>query len=299
MQLSRFDLNLLVVFDAIYTENNLTRAGEVLNMAQPSVSNALARLRAVYDDPLFVRSGRGVAPTPTAQRMIEPIRQSLRLMQSTLDGNLAFQPSSSDHTFRISVGELGASSILPKVIELLNVQAPGIHVHAFQMDRREVAGALAAGQIDLAIDIAQLSTRSLNRHPLEEGDHVCVLRRDHPRGSEAMTLALFMSLEQIVVSSRSTGSSLVELALSRIGERITPKVRVQYYLPGFNLVQASDHTLVAPRSVAEQFDVLVRELPFEPSVTSTWLYWHRNVQEDPANAWLRAMIIDLFGKAST
>ena len=124
MRLDRLDLNLLVVFEAIYAEGNLTRAAARLNVAQPTVSNALARLRLVYDDPLFVRSGRGVTPTPVARQMIAPLRQALRQLQTTLERKVQFDPATAERTFIVSVGEVAGSLVLPALVEQLERLAP-------------------------------------------------------------------------------------------------------------------------------------------------------------------------------
>ena len=131
MRLDRFDLNLLVVFEAVYAEGNLTRAAEQLNMAQPSVSNALARLRAAYDDPLFVRAGRGMAPTPLARQLISPIRLALRQVRGTLTGSVGFEPAETDRTFRVRfvrVVDMGGTHPGLVLLERTSVAAPPARV---------------------------------------------------------------------------------------------------------------------------------------------------------------------------
>ncbi len=290
MRLTQFDLNLLVIFETVYAEGNLTRAAEQLNVAQPTVSNAMARLRASFDDPLFIRSGRGVAPTPLARRMIGPVRQSLRQMQSTLDGNMAFDPASSDRTFTMSIGEIAATALLPPLVILMGEEAPQAKLRAFQTDRREIKEKLALGELDVAVDIPRLSSHSLNRSPLTAGDYVCVMRRGHPKSKGALTLEKFLELDFVAVSSRRAGSSLLELAVGRIGGRVEPALRTQYYLPALRIVESSDYALIAPRSLAAQFDVAAKDLPLVIDMEGTWLYWHRSVEEDQANVWLRGLV---------
>ena len=181
MRLDRFDLNLLVVFEAVYSESNLTRAGEQLNMAQPTISNAVARLRAVYGDPLFVRSGRGVAPTPLARQLIGPVRQALRQVQGTLAGTVAFEAESSERTFNLSIGEIQATSMLPPLIDVLSREAPDVRLRAFQTNRREIKDALATWAPWIwRSTFPGLSAHSLNQHQLTRGENVCVLRKGHP-----------------------------------------------------------------------------------------------------------------------
>lgn len=293
MQLKQFDLNLFVIFDAIYSQNNLTRAGEVLHLAQPTVSNALSRMRSVYGDPLFVRSGKGVVPTPLARRMIGPVRKSLELMQATLHDELGFVPEDSSQTLRVSLNEIAAVSLMPRLLDRLAAQAPGVDVHTHQLSRQEIPAALASGQLDFAIDIPQVRERSLCDQRIGGGDSVCALRRGHPWHRRKLTLSDFLTMQHIVVSSRPKGSSFVELALQKIGERIIPKARMQNYLPAFRTLEKGDYVLVAPRAIADQFDVVIKPLPIEQEKIESWLFWHRNADEDPINKWFRSVLTDL------
>ena len=172
MQINNVDLNLFVVFDAIYVEGNISRAAKRLHLTQPAVSNALARLRRIYDDPLFVRSAGGVTPTILAQTMIADVRQALRLMQRSLDGNLAFDPITSDRHYRISMGEMEVATVLPALMVRLADVAPGVSVQCYQYNRRDLVGALGAGEIDLAIDIPQLSSTALRNQVLRHSEQV-------------------------------------------------------------------------------------------------------------------------------
>ena len=119
MKLSDIDLNLFVVFDAIYTEGNLTRAGDIIGITQPAVSNSLSRLRNLFNDPLFVRTADGMVPTPVAQNIIGSVRQSLALMRASVQDSELFDPAASDKRFRLSMTDLTQAIILPYVFCLL------------------------------------------------------------------------------------------------------------------------------------------------------------------------------------
>ena len=124
MQLSEFDLNLFVVFETVYREGSLTKAAESLKVTQPAISSSLARLRAECGDPLFVRSGRGVVPTPLARQIIEPVRTSLRLMQSSLNASAVFDPSTANVHFSVSVGDYYSTLLAPTLTGELLETAP-------------------------------------------------------------------------------------------------------------------------------------------------------------------------------
>ena len=294
MNLNRVDLNLLAVFETVYREGNLTRAAESLNVTQPAISSALSRLRHICGDPLFVRSGRGVAPTPVAQRMIDSVRKGLRHLQDSLDHNVQFQPETSDQTFIISAGDFVATAVLPKLIDCIIPSAPSIKIQCRQVDRTEIASALEAGEVDVAIDIPDLTSQSLNKKQLWSADHVCAMRTGHPVARRKMHIERFLALDHISVSNRPKGATGLEMTLSRQGKRIVPKVRVQFYLSALEIMRNTDLVLVCPRSLVQSSDFVIKELPFDQPDISSWLYWHRNSDADPANKWLREEIMGLF-----
>lgn len=294
MNLNRVDLNLLVVFETIYREGNLTRAAETLHVTQPAISSALSRLRDTCDDQLFVRSGRGVAPTPVAQRMINSVRKGLRHLRDSLDHNYEFLPEHSDQVFTISAGDFVATAVLPKLMGHIATLAPSVRVLCRQVDRTEIATALETGEIDIAIDVPDLTSPSLNKMKLWSADHVCAMRQGHPAMRKRLDLERFLSLEHISVSNRPKGATGIEMALSRQGMRIVPKMRVQFYLSALEVIKATDLVLVAPRILVQSSEFVTKELPFDQPEISTWLYWHRNADADPANHWLREGVLGLF-----
>ena len=139
MKLSDIDLNLFVVFDAIYTEGNLTRAGEIIGITQPAVSNSLSRLRNLFNDPLFVRTADGMVQTPVAQNIIGSVRQSLALMRASVQDSELFDPAASDKRFRLSMTDLTQAIILPYVFERVRLEAPNTAIDCYQVRRREIS----------------------------------------------------------------------------------------------------------------------------------------------------------------
>lgn len=296
MKLDRIDLNLFVVFDTIYAEGNLTRASEILHVTQPAVSNALARLRQTFDDPLFVRAGRRMAPTPVAQNLIGPVRQALRQLQASVDTRAEFRPGDAQRRFHLSISDIAASLLLPGLLAALQREAPRVALNCHQLDRREIAGELAAGTLDLAIDIPQLARASLHHARLQRDRFVCVLRHGHALARRSLTLERYLALDHVTVSSRRAGRSYVDLALGRLGRQVESTLRVQHYQPAFHVVQNSDMALAAPLSLARRYRVLVRDLPFDVPVLDSHLYWHRSAENDPGNRWLRGLIADLWSR---
>ena len=137
MNLSKVDLNLFIVFDAIYTEANLTRAGQIVGITQPAVSNALSRLRETFNDPLFLRTAQGMVPTPMAQNIIGPVRNALQLLRVSVQESRVFSPKEANKTYRISMTDLSEEMLLPTLFQRLRRQAPGVQIESFLSRRRE------------------------------------------------------------------------------------------------------------------------------------------------------------------
>lgn len=218
MNLSKVDLNLFIVFDAIYTEANLTRAGQIVGITQPAVSNALARLRETFNDPLFVRTAQGMVPTPMAQNIITPVRSALQLLRVSVQESRSFNPDQATKTYRISMTDLSEAVILPHLASRIRRLAPSVNIDSFLTKRRETTKELAAGRLDFAID-APLNTDTQVRHvKLFEDRYVCVMRRGHPlSGKDRITLEDYLAQSHIHISSRRNGLGHVDLALGKMG----------------------------------------------------------------------------------
>lgn len=289
--LNAIDLNLFVAFDVIYAERNLTRASEVLNITQPAVSNTLARLRMTFGDRLFVRTGNAMVPTPVAQGLIGPVRQALRQLRASVDQLTSFEPATSEKIFNISLGDSAATTLMPAIVTRLRAIAPHVRVHCSQVDRREIASELASGNLDFALDIPELEKPDLNVVEILKDRFVCVLRQGHPMARRAMTLDDYLGLQHVMVSSRRRGRGLVDLALARIGRQAASTLRVMHFQSALHVVMGSDMAVEAPLSLASRYEVVRKELPFEVPPLRTMLYWHRNADHDPANVWMRKLII--------
>ncbi len=292
MNLNAIDLNLFVAFDVIYAERNLTRASEVLKITQPAVSNTLARLRATFNDRLFVRTGNAMVPTPVAQSLVGPVRQALRQLRASVDQVRKFEPSTSEKIFNLSLGDSAATILMPEIVTSLRREAPHVKVHCSQVDRREIASELASGNLDFAVDIPELEKPDLNGVDILGDRYVCVLRQGHPFARRTITLADYLELQHVMVSSRRRGRGLVDIALARIGSQADTPLRVTHFQSALHVVMGSDMAVTVPLSLASRYEVVCKELPFEVPPLRTVLYWHRNADHDPANIWMRRQIVE-------
>src|ERR1700741_3381918 len=151
MNVRDVDLNLLRVFDAVLHERGVTPAAARLGLTQPAVSNALARLRGLFGDPLFLRPPGGMDATPFARELAGPVRQALALLESALAHGPGFEPASSTRAFRFYMSDLGPVEVLAPVIGRGEREGPGGRLEAAGLDVEDIAAALAAGALDLAV----------------------------------------------------------------------------------------------------------------------------------------------------
>ena len=293
MNLSKVDLNLFIVFDAIYTEANLTRAGQIVGITQPAVSNALARLRETFNDPLFVRTAQGMVPTPMAQNIIGPVRNALALLRTSVQESRIFNPQQANKTFRISMTDLTEAVILPPLFQRLRRLAPSVLIESFLCKRRETTKELAAGRLDFAVD-APLNTDPQVRHvKLMQDRYVCALRQGHPLADSKLTLDSYLGMTHIHISSRRNGLGYVDLALGKMGVQRKVALRSQHYLMASQVLQQTDMVMTVPERFARRHQLRYQALPVDVPALETHLYWHESTDQDPANRWMREQIIEL------
>ncbi|GIZ11903.1 LysR family transcriptional regulator [Pseudomonas sp. NCCP-436] len=294
MNLTKVDLNLFIVFDAIYTEANLTRAGQIVGITQPAVSNALARLRETFNDPLFVRTAQGMVPTPMAQNIIGPVRNALQLLRISVQESRTFNPQQASKTYRISMADLSEQILLPPLFQRLRRLAPSVSIESFLAKRRETTKELAAGRLDFAVD-APLNTDPQVRHvKLLDDSYVCAMRPGHPMAKEQISLDEYLSLSHIHISSRRSGLGYVDLALGKMGIQRKIVLRSQHYLMANSVMQQTDLVMTVPERFARRHNLHHVSLPVSDVPTlETHLYWHESTDQDPANRWMREQIIEL------
>lgn len=293
MNLSRVDLNLFVVFDTIYAQQSLSRAAEVLHVTQPAISNSLARLRALFDDPLFVRSPGGVSPTPLARQMIDPVRASLGTLNDCINDRMIFEPALAQQTFRINATEQAEVTLLPRLLARLRKLAPGIKLEVVFLKRQEVPLALARGELELSLDAPLLNHPELFSTPLLSGAYVCAFRQGHPLERKRLTINRYLAAEHVHVSSRIKGSGHIDLALRAIGHKRIITLRLQHYSALKQVLEASDLIASAPADLSKHWGLVTRKLPFATPAMDLHMFWHRSADHDPATSWLRQVIAAL------
>ena len=293
-RLARLDLNLFRVFDVVLRERNLTRAAEVLFLSQSAVSHALARLRDQLGEPLFVREGRGVAPTPFAERLAPELREALSLLEGAVHHTRGFDPRRDVGNFTVAMTDLLEPSILPALVTRLRDSAPEARVTSVRLDRARLERDLASGRLDLSIDVEQQTGADLRHAPLLR-DTFCVVSRRRRR----LDVAAYMAARHVTVSSRRTGLAVEDLVLSRLGYQRDVTVRCRNYETAFHIVAGSDLLLTMARRRAEALRELlgnhVLPMPLTLPPLELHLYWHRQSDSEPRSRWLRGELFSLAG----
>lgn len=293
MQLNKIDLNLFVVFETIYAERNLTRAADILCLSQPAVSNALSRLRRTFDDPLFIRTNKGMIPTPVAENIISRVRDALLLMSSSVNDGCTFQPTETDKTFQINMSDMVTAMVLPPLEKIVTSAAPGINLESYHIPRQDLIKELSTGVMDLAVDGPLLNDPQLCHTPLLKERYVCMLRKNHPFSGNKLTLNDYLNFNHIHVSSRRRGQGHVEIALNHLGKKRNIHLRIQHYMVAPLIAMQSDLALTVPSGLIKQYDARILELPFDLPILKFHLYWHKSRDADQANRWMREKIVEV------
>jgi len=298
VHISRIDLNLLVVLDAIYTEGGITRAAEKLHLTQPAISHSLGRLRELFKDELFAREGRAMVPTPLARNLIEPVRRALRGLEVTLNELERFDPATTQKRFTIAVRDVFESTLLPPLLKRVSRAAPSVDVAAVQIERREFESELAAGTLDAALDVLLPLSTQVRHRRISLDRQVVVARKNHPAVKRGLTLATYLKQHHVLVSSRRRGPGLEDVELSRQGLSRRIRLRCQHYFAACRVVSQTDLVLTMPGNYAKianrQFGNQILPLPLSMPPLDAYLYWHANVENEPANKWLREQIVGSF-----
>jgi DNA-binding transcriptional LysR family regulator len=295
VHLSQVDLNLFVVLEAIYREGNLTRAGRQLKLTQPAMSHALKRLRELLKDPLFIREGANMVPTPFSRNMINEVRQALQILELNLYQDRNFDPAHARRNLQIGFWELMESIILPPLVKVMAKAAPDISVTTLRVKRREIETELASGTLDLALDIPITMSDGIRHQPLFSDRVVVMARAGHPAIAQELDLDTYLRHDHVLVSSRRLGPSLVDAELNRKGRKRRIMLRCQHYFAACRVVNETDMLLTIPEHYAQMLNSRFNHRLFPFPLKSLQqleihMYWHESAENDPPNRWLREQI---------
>lgn len=293
IHLANIDLNLLTVFDALMVEKNVTRAAARLGLTQPAVSHALSRLRSIFGDALFVRSPKGMIPTPFAGQMAVSVRPMLEQVESLLRREKHFDPAVSDRCFSIGMSDYALAVLLPSAMAHITAVAPKVRLTVKNTSHNTGYAMLDDEAVELIAGNFPAAPGHLRLQTLFREDFVCAGRKGHPGLAGKLTLKKYLALSHLQVSTAGNPFGYVDVILDRLQVKRDVKVTVGHFLAAPLLLRDSDLIATEPRRlfVAAALDSRLAyvKAPFAIPDFEVAIAWHARHDDDPGHAWLRSV----------
>jgi len=298
MNLEDIDLNLLVVFNQLLIERRVSKVADKLGVSQPAVSNSLAKLRKLLGDELFLRTSGGMVPTPFADQLAESVTYALGMIHSALNQRSSFEPHSVARSFTIGMTDIGEIDFLPALLARLAKDAPAVTLSTVRNTTVNLKEEMEAGHIDLAIGLLPQLKAGFFQRRLFRQRYVCVFRQGHKLDKKRITLQDFSNAEHLVVMATGTGHGKVDELLQRSGVPRTVRLTVPHFVAVGHILSHSDLVATVPERLAEKmvapFGLRYVTHPAALPEVAINLFWHAKFHKDPANRWLRSLVVSLF-----
>lgn len=288
------------MFQEVYRERQISGAARRLGLSQPAVSNALARLRRLFGDELFVRTGQGMQPTPFAEGLAEPVGAALAQVALALNQRSAFDPLTSTRRFTIAMTDVGELHFMPALIERCRSDAPGLQISSVRAGSIALKEEMESGRVDLAVGPFEGISEALYQRLLFRQPYVTMMRRGHPLTAGKVDLARFASAEHLFVDSLESPYDRINQLLEKAGIGATTRFRVPHFTAVPTIVSASDLVVTVPQKLAERagppFGLAWITPPLALPALQTNMFWHRRYHQDPGSAWLRNLLVRAFAE---
>ncbi len=298
VELKDVDLNLLLVFNQLRLERRVSAVADTLGVTQPAVSNALARLRTLFGDELFLRTPRGMEPTPFAEQMAEPVAAALGLIDSALNQRSSFDPATSQRAFTIAMTDIGEIYFLPALMAAMSLRAPGVRISTVRNTAASLKDDMESGRVDLAVGLLPQLKAGFFQRRLFKQRYVCLMRQEHRLAKRAFGLREFTAAEHVVVASAGTGHGMIDEWLERAGIQRHARLAVPHFVAVGHILRTTEMIATVPEAFAEQvaepFGLVYRKHPAALPDIAINLFWHARNHRDPSSQWLRSLMVELF-----
>ncbi|GAB2894095.1 LysR family transcriptional regulator [Paralcaligenes sp. KSB-10] len=293
------DLKQLRIFVAIFDTGSVGSAARYLNMSQPGLSTALARLRVQLQDPLFIKGSGGMEPTSRSRKLIDPVRAIIRSMETEIIVPPKFDPKTSTREFRITLSDIGEGIYLPLIIRRIEEMAPGLTLQSMYMPPRELEEAMAGGEVDVAAGFfPDIKTSNFFQRRIGLHSFAGIIRAGHPLANSKLTMKQFLALRHVVVETTGRSQEVFERFLQKHSLQRDVVLRTPHFMSVPIIVATTNVIAVVPQALADfiSADPSIKQiqLPFTPPTFQVNLYWHRSSHHDAANKWLRDALISEF-----
>ena len=303
--MDRLNLNLLPIALALYEERSVSAAAKALGMSQPAVSMALRKLREHFNDPLFIRSVRGVEPTPRARELVKASRPLVARLQENLLAEASFDAARSTRAFTFALFDIGELVFLPRLIERLRAVAPHCSIRSVSLPPPQLARGLEKGEIDLAIGyFPDLAHGNFFQQRLLTARFACLMRAGHPLYARRLSLKAFLEVEHAEVHAEGRSHEIVAKLLERRKIRRTIALHTPHFLSIPIVVSHSDLVATVPSALALYFARLapqqfaVARPPIDVGSFDVKQHWHRRFHHDARNRWVRRLVAEIFNDAT-
>ncbi|BBQ83864.1 MULTISPECIES: LysR family transcriptional regulator [Enterobacteriaceae] len=297
-RLHEVDLNLLVLFRHMYTERHTGRVAEIMGLTQPSVSHALKRLRVMLDDELFEKASRGMRPTPYAEAIAGDVDDVLSALEKTLSYRNTFTPWESQREFRVAMTDLGEIYLLPRLMNLLSKEAPGVRITTVRDTAVPLKIEMENGGVDLAIGLLPQLEAGFYQRRLFDQRYVCLMRKDHPLSAVPFDEAAFRAAQHIKVMAQDSGHKRIFELFAKAGISDQSLLCVPHFMAIPYILSETDFIVTVTEKLAlqtaQRFGLAIRPLPYALPGIQINLFWHSHVHQDAANIWLRRCFMRLF-----
>lgn len=301
IHIANVDLNLLVVLDALMAERHATRAAERIGLTQPAVSHALTRLRALFGDPLFVRSPRGMTPTSLAVEIAPAVRSILEQVEHVLLGERGFDPAESPRQFVLGLSDYAALVLLPRLIARLEREAPNVSLIIRNTSRSVGLQMLDEGAVELLAGNFPSPPSRMREELLYKEDFICAGRKDNPQLAGDLDLDRYLTFRHLQVSLKGSPSGYVDTVLAERGFKRNIVVTVGHFLMAPMMIEASDLLATEPRRLfaplAERLQLKLCAPPMALPSFRIVQTWHSRHDADRGLQWLRRVIADISQEA--
>lgn len=295
--IKNLDLRLLAVFDEMFKTGSVSATADALHMTQPAVSMCLSRLRRQFGDALFVRTNAGMAPTPHALSLQEPLGKAYRLLCDATSSRDPFDASTSSRVFRIAMADAGYLALFKPLFEFKQRQAPNISFE-FRSISKDTGALMAEGEIDLTIAFSPQLGPGIYQQLLIEQDFVGAVRCDHPRVDRQISWSDYAGEQHLAVSLQGTGHWVLDNAIEEAGIGRHIGWQAESYLAVPPIIPFSDYIVTLPKAMARFFAergvLKYFELPFKTPRILVMQHWHERFHRDPGVVWLRKVMFELF-----
>jgi DNA-binding transcriptional LysR family regulator len=301
-ELRSIDLNLMLVLNVLYRCRSTTRAAQALHLAQPSVSNALKRLRSLFGDTLFVKTSQGMQPTPRADGIAVLVDEGLASLRLALQAGRGFEPATAIRTFRLYVSDVGQATFIPPLAAHLLKVAPGLRIMTTDPPLDAAQEMMKLSQIDLTIGIFNGLHADFHQQRLFRETYAALVREDHPTIGTMLSIEQFFAADHLIYTPAAGSHARFEAKLNAIsppnGGVRRVALQLAHSLGIDRIVSSTDLVACVPAHLAHALTgragLRAVALPFQLAAVDISHFWHERFQRDEGHLWLRALVYKLF-----